>query len=74
MTLDPRVEFHRVFIQSEQGQLKAYTTGGQRSSRVASLSGANGFVVLPEKTLGGPTKLEIGATVAAVVIGEILSV
>ncbi|KAH9482211.1 Gephyrin [Psilocybe cubensis] len=49
MQLDPRVEFHRVTIKSNGSStvLKAYSTGGQRSSRVASLAGANGFVVLP---------------------------
>lgn len=49
MQLDTRVEFHRVVIKSTGSStvLKAYSTGGQRSSRVASLSGANGLVILP---------------------------
>lgn len=71
MRLDPRTEFHRVVIRAEQDGLKAYSTGGQRSSRVASLSGANGFVVLPPQTASGPSKFETGTTVEVVVIGEI---
>ncbi|KAJ3568822.1 hypothetical protein NP233_g5466 [Leucocoprinus birnbaumii] len=71
MPLDPRTEFHRVVLRAEQDGLKAYSTGGQRSSRVASLSGANGFVVLPPKGAGGPSKFEVGTKVEAVVIGEI---
>ena len=49
MQRDPRLEFHRVIIKVnlETGSLEAYSTGGQRSSRVASLNGANGLVMLP---------------------------
>ncbi|KAJ7248538.1 MoaB/Mog domain-containing protein [Mycena rebaudengoi] len=64
MELDPRVEFHRVI------GLRAFSTGGQRSSRVASLSGANGFVVLPMRT-PERGRLEVGASVVAVLIGEV---
>jgi len=72
MYLDPRTEFHRVIIRAGPGGLKAFSTGGQRSSRVASLSGANGFVILPPKT-PDTVKLEIGNNVNAVLIGEIES-
>ena len=50
--------------------LKAYSTGGQRSSRVASLSGANGFVVLPPLGLRETKVLEVGTVLDAIVIGE----
>jgi len=71
MRLDPRTEFHRVVIKAETGGLKAYSTGGQRSSRVASLSGANGLVVLPHKKEGGPSTVRSGEWIDAVMIGEI---
>lgn len=74
--LDPRTEFHRVILRSdlsEGGKLKAYSTGGQRSSRVASLSGANGLVILPQKADGGKDELQSGETAEAMVIGEILT-
>lgn len=71
MTLDPRTEFHRVIIRAGPDGLKAFSTGGQRSSRVASLSGANGLVILPPKTINSPPRLEIGTKVDAVVIGEL---
>lgn len=88
MPLDPRVEFHRVIIKSSIGPgsrsdsmlLKAYTTGGQRSSRVASLCEANGLVVLPSLVSGNDaetasttrkTRLEKGEFGQAVLIGEI---
>jgi gephyrin len=71
MRLDPRVEFHRVIIKAAPDGLRAYSTGGQRSSRVASLSGANGLVVLPLKNDGGPDVLEKGSNAQAMVIGEL---
>lgn len=71
MRLDPRTEFHRVIIRAGTDGLEASSTGGQRSSRVASLSGANGLVVLPPKKEGGPQSLEVGERVEAVMVGEI---
>ena len=71
MPLDPRTEFHRVHIRTSPGGLRASSTGGQRSSRVASLSGANGLVILPQKKSDGPTHLHAGEYAEAVVIGEI---
>ncbi|TFK55434.1 molybdenum cofactor biosynthesis protein [Heliocybe sulcata] len=72
MRLDPRPEYHRVVLRSSLTSdgptvLKAYSTGGQRSSRMSSLSGANGLVALP----GGQGELKQGACVDAVIIGEI---
>ena len=71
MPLDPRVEFHRVTIRAEVEGLKAYSTGGQRSSRVASLSGANGLVRLPPYVEDGPKALQAGEVADAILIGEL---
>ncbi|KAG2361750.1 MoaB/Mog domain-containing protein [Suillus spraguei] len=71
MRLDPRVEFHRVIVKAGEEGLRATSTGGQRSSRVASLTGANGLVQLPRKKEGGPDKLEAGSYADAVIIGEL---
>ncbi|KAF7312082.1 Molybdopterin molybdenumtransferase [Mycena indigotica] len=72
MTLDFRTEFHRVVIRAKaDGSLTAESTGGQRSSRVASLAGANGFVILPMRT-EGKSVLDVGQRAEALVIGEIL--
>jgi len=73
MLLDPRPEFHRVHIRATSAGLKAYSTGGQRSSRVASLAGANGLVALParQKSDEGKRYLVGGEQAVAVVIGEI---
>lgn len=71
MGLDPRVEFHRVIVKATPDGLKAFSTGGQRSSRVASLSGANALVQLPILQEGGPSQLRAGAWVDTVIIGEI---
>lgn len=70
MPLDARVEFHRVVVRATPNGLQATTTGGQRSSRVASLCSANGLVQLPILAEGGPHKLNEGDFVQAVMIGE----
>lgn len=92
MELDARVEFHRAIIKSSiynDGTrlmvMKAYSTGGQRSSRVASLCGANGLVILPSigeakgvdkayqttSTDSTGTSLKVGDLAQAILIGEI---
>ncbi|KAH9844355.1 MoaB/Mog domain-containing protein [Rhodofomes roseus] len=71
MRLDPRPEYHRVVIKAGPEGLVAYSTGGQRSSRVASLSGANGLVALPAQASDGPSELKAGEVAEAVVIGEL---
>ncbi|KAG6897611.1 hypothetical protein C0992_013051 [Termitomyces sp. T32_za158] len=71
MYLDPRTEFHRVVVSQGPNGLVATSTGGQRSSRVASLSGANGLAIVPPKTDSSPLKLEMGTQVETVIIGEI---
>lgn len=58
-------------IRAEVDGLKAYSTGGQRSSRVASLAGANGLVQLPPRVEDGPAALLAGEVADAVLIGEL---
>ncbi|KAI0832725.1 MoaB/Mog domain-containing protein [Trametes gibbosa] len=72
MRLDSRPEYHRAIVRASPVGFKAYSTGGQRSSRVASLKGANALVALPPRGENGPSKLEIGDLVEAIVIGEVL--
>ncbi|KAF6748996.1 molybdenum cofactor biosynthesis protein [Ephemerocybe angulata] len=78
MPFDPRTEFHRVNVKvrATTGVLEAWSTGGQRSSRVASLSGANGLVVLPQLSKGSEGAAEKkgyekGEWAQAVLIGEL---
>ncbi|KDN48076.1 hypothetical protein RSAG8_03092, partial [Rhizoctonia solani AG-8 WAC10335] len=71
LPLDPRPEFHRVHVRITSSGLKAFSTGGQRSSRVASLAGANGLVALPALVEGGPKVLEKGQIAKVVLIGEL---
>ncbi|KAF9035074.1 molybdenum cofactor biosynthesis protein [Hymenopellis radicata] len=71
MTLDPRTEFHRVVIRAGSDGLKAESTGGQRSSRAASMSGANGLVILPQRTSDGAKVIEAGESIDAMLIGEL---
>ncbi|GAA6003780.1 hypothetical protein JCM10207_003595 [Rhodosporidiobolus poonsookiae] len=71
--LDPRPEYHRVCLRPSlsTGTLKAFSTGGQRSSRTVSLAGANGLLELPAREKGRKERLEEGETVGCVVVGEI---
>jgi gephyrin len=71
MRLDPRDEFHCVIVKAGEECLRATSTGGQRSSRVASLSGANGLVQLPKKREDGPDRLGAGNYADAMNIGEL---
>ena len=84
LPLDPRPEFHRVHIRvpssptsASDGHpyvLRAYSTGGQRSSRIASLAGANGLVACPaldKNAEGAKTILKKGEIAEAVLIGEV---
>ena len=71
LRLDSRPEYHRAVIIATPDGFKAHSTGGQRSSRVASLKGANGLVALPPRGEKGPSKLEIGDYVEAIIIGEL---
>ena len=45
-----RAEYHRVVLRAgEDGRMWAYSTGGQRSSKVGSLRGAQGLLCLPAR-------------------------
>jgi len=81
MPLDPRIEFHRVVIkskplretddsQTQNSFLRAYSTGGQRSSRASSLYRANGLVILPPLS-NSRECLDTNELATALVIGEI---
>jgi gephyrin len=71
MSLTDRTEFHRVTIRAEEDGFKTYSTGGQRSSRAVSMSGANGLVILPQRSANGPEKIDVGERAEAILIGEI---
>lgn len=65
--LDERPEYHRVRIAAGggddgdgDGRLRAWSTGGQRSSRVGSAGGANGVLVLPARGECGGKRGELG--------------
>ncbi|CAN6618186.1 hypothetical protein TRVA0_007S01420 [Trichomonascus vanleenenianus] len=73
--LDPvRPEYHRVTVHAkENGKLVARSTGGQRSSRVGSLKGANALLCLPaaKDTVNGRAEFAPGELVDAILIGEL---
>jgi gephyrin len=76
-TLDPRPEFHRVFVAMRQdGRLGARSTGGQRSSRIGSARAANAVLALPAKGQVGEKRERVGVipkgeTVEAILWGQI---
>ncbi|KAA8900505.1 hypothetical protein FN846DRAFT_958841 [Sphaerosporella brunnea] len=61
LPLDPRPEFHRVFVaMRHDGRLGATSTGGQRSSRIGSALAANAVVALPAKGQVGEKRERVG--------------
>ncbi|KAL9625293.1 MAG: hypothetical protein Q9160_000695 [Pyrenula sp. 1 TL-2023] len=66
---DPaRTEYHRVVVSvGKDGYLWAKSTGGQRSSKVGSLKGANALLVLPEKE----GRLDYGDRCEALLLGPL---
>ncbi|KAI8958700.1 hypothetical protein F5Y11DRAFT_29685 [Daldinia sp. FL1419] len=65
-----RPEYHRAIVSvSKDGNLVAASTGGQRSSRVGSLRGANCLLCMPS----GKEPLRKGARVDALLMGGIRS-
>ncbi|SCV70476.1 BQ2448_1870 [Microbotryum intermedium] len=70
VSLDPRPEYHRVWVRPTTQGLKAFSTGGQRSSRTVSLAGVNGLLELPNETEEEKEKKQ-GETVMCVLVGEI---
>ncbi|KAF8338869.1 uncharacterized protein EI90DRAFT_3039489 [Cantharellus anzutake] len=69
--VDTRPEFHRVYVRASGDGLVASSTGGQRSSRIASLAGANGLVILPGRAKDSKNdRLHAGSMIEVVMIGE----
>ena len=65
-----RPEYHRAVISvGKDGVLRATSTGGQRSSKVGSMRGANALLCMP----AGPEPLKAGAKVDALLMGSIRS-
>lgn len=70
VTLDPRPEFHRVMVSvTPDGKLIAESTGGQRSSRVASLR-CNALLCLPQSSTT-QTSIPAGQSIDAIIIDEL---
>ena len=64
-----RPEYHRAIVSSgNDGTLQAVSTGGQRSSRVGSLKGANALLCLPARD----GSLSKGDKVEALIMGRLL--
>lgn len=69
MRLDPRPEFHRAWVEPNVSMdLIAFSTGGQRSSRAPSLSGANALIALPARLAHGPPEILKGEVAEALLI------
>ncbi|KAM0786445.1 hypothetical protein ACM66B_001908 [Microbotryomycetes sp. NB124-2] len=68
--LDPRAEYHRVWLRPTGTGLRAFSTGGQRSSRTVSLAGCNGLLELPPSTESDRER-KAGEIVECVVVGEL---
>lgn len=73
MKLDPRPEFHRVWVEpiSEAPYLVAKSTGGQRSSRTLSLANANALICLPSSKDDGVKDVKAGEMVDAILMGNL---
>ena len=74
ITLDPRPEYQRVSVTLSNGDSLATvkSTGNQISSRLPSLSAANGLLILPPRT---EEKIQVqeGEEVECLIIGPLLS-
>jgi gephyrin len=65
-----RPEYHRAIVEvNEQGILSASSTGGQRSSKVGSLRGANALLALPS----GDIPLKQGTKVNALLLSNLVA-
>jgi len=65
-----RPEYHWAIVSvGSDGVLSATSTGGQRSSKVGSLKGANALLCMPS----GPEPLRKGAKVEALLMGNLRS-
>jgi len=64
-----RSEYHRVVVAAKaDGMLHAFSTGGQRSSRIGSFKGANGLLCLPTTQ----AQVRKGEMCAALMMGPVL--
>ncbi len=64
-----RPEYQRIIVTYRQGRLFATSTGGQSSSRILSLRGANGLLLVP----AGETVYPVGSVLPALITGPLLS-
>lgn len=64
-----RPEYQRIIVTYRQGRLFATSTGGQGSSRILSLRGANGLLLVP----AGETVYPAGSVLPALLTGPLLS-
>jgi gephyrin len=63
-----RIEYHRAIVRVDrQGSLVAESTGGQASSRLASLIGANALLIIPPRDMD----YSEGEVVDAILIGQV---
>lgn len=64
-----RPEYQRIIVTYRAGRLFATSTGGQGSSRILSLRGANGLLLVP----AGETVYPVGSVLPALLTGPLLS-
>ncbi|WP_322512310.1 molybdopterin molybdotransferase MoeA, partial [Chloroflexus sp.] len=64
-----RPEYQRIIVTYREGRLAAVSTGSQSSSRILSLRGANGLLLVP----AGETVYPAGSTLPALLTGPLLS-
>lgn len=64
-----RPEYQRITVRYHEGRLVATTTGSQGSSRLLSLLGANGLLLVP----AGETVLPAGSVLPAMLTGPLIS-
>ncbi|MGQ9480701.1 molybdopterin molybdotransferase MoeA [Chloroflexus sp.] len=63
-----RPEYQRIIVRYQEGRFTAVTTGSQSSSRLLSLRGANGLLLVP----AGATVYPVGSTLPALLTGPLV--
>lgn len=63
-----RPEYQRIIVRYQEGRFTAVTTGSQSSSRLLSLRGANGLLLVP----AGDTVYPAGSTLSALLTGPLI--
>lgn len=63
-----RPEYQRIIVRYQEGRFTAVTTGSQSSSRLLSLRGANGLLLVP----AGDTVYPAGSTLPALLTGPLI--